>query len=520
MKRLACFCLVAVAGFPALAVAADPIRVTGGEISGTIDDGVRAYKGIPFAAPPVGELRWQPPQAVIPWAGVKECSEFSEICPQPGYPDGSFYKRPAVPMNEDCLYLNVWTDAEKVKEKRPVMVWFHGGALTRGTGSIPTYNGANLAKKGVVLVTVNYRLGPLGYLAHPELTEESAQGSSGNYGVLDQVAALRWVNRNIELFGGDPDNVTIFGESAGSWSVHALLATPLSKGLVHRAIGESGATFGWDFYLADKSKTGSVSGEEVGLAFMKALGVETLAEMRALPSEKIVEVFEKNPEGRKFRTRPVVDGWVFPEETENIFYSGRQHDVPVMVGFNAKEMSTLSNPATLPKEMGDYRARITTQYGANADGFHAVYPASTIEEASDAYLRSQGDTFFGLQMRGWARATERLDSNAYLYYFTRVPPLPQSEYTGAYHAAEIAYAFNNNGKSNDYTTEIDLRLADQISDYWVNFATNGDPNGKGLPKWLPYSTHNGDYMELGDTPKAGQHVLKEQLDFLEKALVR
>lgn len=504
-----------------LALAEVPIlTVTGGEVSGVIDDGVRAYKGIPFAAPPVGELRWRAPQPVTPWKGVRDGSEFSAACPQPAYPAASFYKSPTVTLNEDCLYLNVWTDAQKANEKRPVMVWIHGGALTRGSGSTPTYNGANLAKKGVVLVTVNYRLGPLGYLAHPELTEESSQGSSGNYGVLDQVAALRWVNRNIEAFGGDPENVTIFGESAGSWSVHALLATPLSKGLVHRAIGQSGATFGWDYYLSDTSESGAASGEAVGVDFMKACGVNTLAEMRALPAEKIIEVFEKDPEGRKFRTRTVVDGWVFPNKLEDTFFSGRQHDVPVMVGFNAKEMSTLSSPAALPKEMGDYRARIERQYGSFADEFHRVYPASNIQEAGDAYLRAMGDTVFGLQMRNWAESWAKVSSDAYLYYFTRVPPLPQAEYTGAFHAAEISYAFNNNGKANDYETEIDIRLADEISDYWVNFAKYGDPNGRDLPEWLPYAPRNGDYMELGDELVPGQHVLKEQLDFLQRAQLR
>ena len=508
--------LIAVIGLWCSVAPGDVVSVTGGDIRGALEDGVRTFKGVPFAAPPVGDLRWKAPQPVDSWLGIRDASTFSDSCPQPPYPKDSIYPTPEGEFSEDCLYLNVWTTAEESRDKHPVMVWIHGGALTRGSGSGSTYDGVNLAKKGVVLVTVNYRLGPLGYLAHPELTEESDRGSSGNYGVLDQLAALEWVQNNIATFGGDPENVTIFGESAGSWSVHGLVASPLGKGLFHRAIGESGAMYDVDVYLADRNKSDQISGEEVGLAFMKACGVDTLAEMRALPSEKIIDVFSSDPEGRKFRTRAVVDGWVFPDEVGNIFYRGKQNDVPVMVGFNAKEMSTLTSPASVPKSMDDYHSRIKAMYGELAPEFHRVYPAANPAEMSDAYLRSLGDNYFGLQMRTWARTTENVSSDAYLYYFTRVPPIPNSEYTGAFHAAEIAYAFNNVGKSNEIDNPVDLALAGIMSDYWVNFARNGDPNGKGLPQWKPYSTQYEDYMELGDTPKAGNFVIKEQLDFFEQ----
>jgi para-nitrobenzyl esterase len=493
----------------------EPLQVTGGEIRGALEDDVMTYKGIPFAAPPTGDLRWHPPQPVLPWTGTKYTTEYAANCPQLAYPAASIYPSPPGESNEDCLYLNVWTTSNNPKDKLPVMVWIHGGALTRGSGANATYDGANLAKKGVVLVTVNYRLGPLGYLAHPELTKESEHGSSGNYGILDQIAALQWVRDNIAAFGGDPENVTIFGESAGSWSVHGLVASPLAAGLFHRAIGESGAMFGVDFYVGDTNKAGGASGESIGLDFMKACGVETLEEMRALPAEKIVEVFAG--EGRSFRTRGLVDGWVFPDEVSNIFHRGKQNDVPVMVGFNAKEMSTLTPPAAVPKTMDDYITRIANQYGQRADGFHIVYPASNPAEMTDAYLRALGDTYFGLQMRTWARTTENVSSNAYLYYFTHVPPNDNSDYIGAYHAGEIVYAFNNIGKSNDVDIPLDVQLADTISEYWVNFARNGDPNGKGLPKWIPYTAKFGDYMELGDTPQPGNFVIKPQLDFLEAA---
>src|SRR3989442_1683180 len=228
----------------------DTIRVDGGLISGVEADGVRSYKGIPFAAPPVGELRWKAPQPVVAWQGVRKCDEFGADCPQAPYPQGSMYYSPPRNQSEDCLYLNVWTTA-RPSDRRPVVVWIHGGALTRGSGATRTYDGTAFSRKGVVAVTINYRLGPLGYLAHPELTAESPNHSSGNYGVLDQIAALKWVQKNIAAFGGDPNRVTIFGESAGSWSVNVLVATPLAKGLFHRAIGESGGQFGPGMYLKE-----------------------------------------------------------------------------------------------------------------------------------------------------------------------------------------------------------------------------------------------------------------------------
>lgn len=503
-------------GFGAHAVT-DVVPVTGGLIRGTWDDGVRAYKGVPFAAPPVGDLRWQPPQPVEPWYGLHEASGFSDICPQPAYPKESIYYRDPMPMSEDCLYLNVWTNAELKSDLLPVMVWIHGGALTRGNGAMPTYNGANLAKKGVVLVTINYRLGPLGYLAHPELTAESEHDASGNYGVLDQIAALKWVRDNIDEFGGDPDNVTIFGESAGSWSVHALMGTPLSRGLFHRVIGQSGGTFGVDYYLAGNDSADGPSGEEVGVAFMKACGAKSLKEMRELSADKIIDVFANDSEGRKFRTRAVVDGWVFPNEIQNQFYSGNQHDVPVLIGFNAKEMSTLTSPAMVPKTLKAYTAIVNRQYGDHAGRFNELYPATGDSDVADAFLRSVGDTYFGLQMVTWAETMAKVSSPAYLYYFTHVPPTSNSEYLGAYHAAEIAYAFNNCGKSNDYDGPVDMAVAEYISNYWVNFARNGDPNTPGMPMWMPYETSTEYYMELGAEPRLDQRLMNEKLDFLKAA---
>jgi len=274
----------------------ETVRVEGGLISGSVVDGVRSYKGIPFAAPPVGELRWKAPRPVGAWEGVRECDAFGPDCPQAPYSESSIYYSPPRKQSEDCLYLNVWT-AAKAGEKRPVMVWIHGGALTRGSGATRSYDGTALAKKGVVLVTINYRLGPLGYFAHPELSAESPHRSSGNYGVLDQIAALKWTQKNIAAFGGDPGRVTIFGESAGSWSVNALVASPLAKGLFQRAIGQSGGTFGPMTYLKE-DRDGRQSAEKIGAAFAKAAGADSIKALRALPAERIVEVFNNDPGGR------------------------------------------------------------------------------------------------------------------------------------------------------------------------------------------------------------------------------
>src|SRR5262245_23451566 len=426
----------------------ETVRVEGGLISGSVVDGVRRYKGIPFAAPPVGELRWKAPRPVGAWEGVRECDAFGPDCPQAPYSESSIYYSPPRKQSEDCLYLNVWT-AAKAGEKRPVMVWIHGGALTRGSGATRSYDGTALAKKGVVLVTINYRLGPLGYFAHPELSAESPHRSSGNYGVLDQIAALKWTQKNIAAFGGDPGRVTIFGESAGSWSVNALVASPLAKGLFQRAIGQSGGTFGPMTYLKE-DRDGRRSAEKAGEAFAKAAaaeaagpeaagaaaaGPDTIKSLRALPAEKILEVF--NNTSGNFRTGPNVDGWVLPDEIRNIFAQGKQNDAPVIVGSNANEMTTLTVPTAVPKTVEDYRKRVETQYGPSSEmikEYDALYPVKGETDIAGAFLGSLRDSSFTLQMRTWARMTATGRSKAYLYFFSHVPPNPNSKYLGAYHA--------------------------------------------------------------------------------------
>jgi para-nitrobenzyl esterase len=492
----------------------DFVRIESGLISGVEAEGVRSYKGIPFAAPPVADLRWKAPQPPASWEGVRKCDAFGPSCPQSPYPEGSLYRRPPEKQSEDCLYLNVWTGA-KAGEKRPVMVWIHGGALTRGSGSNSVYDGTAFAKRGVVLVTINYRLGPLGYMAHSELTAESPSRSSGNYGVLDQIAALKWVRKNISAFGGDPDRVTIFGESAGSWSVNALVASPLAKGLFHRAIGQSGGSFGPMTHLT-QDRPNLPSAEKIGAAFAKAAGADSISALRKLPVEKIIAVFNEGSEGRRVRTSPNVDGWVLPDEIRNIFAQGKHNDVPVIVGSNADEMTTLTTPAILPKTVEEYRKRVGAQYGEMIKEFDALYPVKSEADIKAAFLGSLRDVTFTLPMRTWARQTSKGRSKAYLYFFSRVPPNPNSKYLGAYHAAEIAYVFNNLNRQNDLLQGTDYKLSEVMMSYWVNFATTGDPNGKGLPRWTPYEQNAEPYMDFGDTVVLRNHLLKAQLDFQEQ----
>ncbi len=487
------------------------VTLDSGQIRGAIVDdaaGIWAFKGIPFAAPPVGELRWRPPQPVASWRGAQEAGAFGPRCIQGSRPNAD---NSLPPLDEDCLYLNVWTAAEP-GDDRPVMVWIHGGALTGGAGSGGSYDGTSLARRGVVLVTVNYRLGPFGYLAHPLLSAESDHRASGNYGVLDQIAALEWVKRNIEAFGGDADRVTIFGESAGSWSVHTLVASPLARGLFHRAIGESGGVFG-SYGATPALKTVEAEGERFGVALVGADGPAdvTLAAMRAASADDVMATI-RTPEGR-VRTRPVVDGWVLPDTALAIFESGQQNRVPVIVGWNADEGSLAVRNA--PAEVDAYRTWARATYGDAADAFLQVYEGTTPEAATAAFLKAYGDQNFGWEMRQWARLTQTAGQPAYLYHFSRVPP---ESATGVYHAAEIRYVFDNlraPGGRHAYT-EIDARVSDLMASYWVSFAATGDPNADGLQAWPAYTAAGDQLMEFGDTAEVRHGFRKAELDYFDR----
>ena len=476
-------------------IAADPIRLDTGLISGAsgTNPDVRVYKAIPYAAPPVGDRRWKAPQAPASWAGVRDGKEFSPVCVQTPYPHNSLYYAPLGQVSEDCLYLNVWTAATSAKEHRPVMVWIHGGGYTRGMGSTATYNGENLAKKGVVVVTINYRLGIFGFLAHPELTKESDVHSSGNYGLLDMVAALQWVQKNIAAFGGDPKRVTIFGESAGSSAVNFLMASPLAKGLFQRVIGESGANFGRHTTLAEMEKTG----ERLG----------TLAELRAKSADDLQKI-----EGS---FRPAVDGWFLPEDVSAIFAHGKQSDVPVIAGYNHDETRVLA-PYPANATAKTFLEQVHKRFGNFADEFLKLYPVASDDQAKEAHYESSRDQGMGWEMRTWVRAqTNTGKAPAYLYYFTRIPPSPVSDRYRAYHAAEIQYVFANLRAGRSWE-EADRKLADTMSSYWANFAATGNPNGKGLPKWPDYDAKSDPAMEFGDKIDVQHNVNKAGLDFFDR----
>jgi len=481
------------------------------------EEGVRVYKGIPYAAPPVGDLRWKPPQPAETQE-MMNCLEFKPICPQQPYPAGSVYAQEPQPQNEDCLYLNIWTAAKDAKERRPVMVWIHGGAFTRGCGSLPIYDGENLARKGVVLVTINYRLGPFGFLAHPALSKESEHGASGNYGLLDQVAALQWIQKHIATFGGDPQNVTIFGESAGSWSVCSLVATPLAKGLLHRAIGQSGGCFAPMQFL-DEKRNGHDAAENQGLALARTLKCDDaddqLAAMRAASAEEILAAAAKTPS--LARAQACVDGWVFPEEIYSIYAAGKQNPVSVIVGSNADEGTSLAGPMVPSKKEG-FLAVAKGKYKDQFDRFLEIYPVASDDDARNAFLHSLRDEWFTWQMRTWARMTSAAGQPAYLYYFTHVPPRPGAEKLGAFHAAEIAYVFDNLDKLPLDLSAGESQLADTLAGAWVRFATSGDPNGGQLPKWARYDQAEEPYLEFGDEVRPGRHLLSGQCDFFEAFL--
>ena len=488
------------------------ITVTGGMIAGTAVDGIKSFKHIPYAAPPIGDRRWAPPAPVENWTGIRDTSTFGPDCYQPELPV-ALYARELEPQSEDCLALNVWTPAETVEDQLPVMVWIHGGALIYGSGRLEA---ENLAARGVVVVGVNYRLGAFGYLAHPDLSAEHPAGVSGNQGFQDQVAALRWVKDNIESFGGDADNVTIFGESAGSLSVSALMTSQQAAGLFHRAIGQSGSIFANQLPLRSTDGDEAMSSAEaIGQAFGRALGSDDaateLATMRAASAMEILSAWDTDPVFTDYFSLPVIDGWFFDDRAAGVFAAGAHNDVPLMLGSNADEGSALAE-AVAPDAVQSktaYEAWVRSRLGDFADRALELYPAATDLDVFNAVSNLVCDEMFTWSMHAWATATANGEAPAYLYFFSRVPPIEGSDELGAYHAAEIPYVFAN------VTTEpyqsVDFDLSAAMADTWVRFATTGDPNGASLPRWAPFDAANADYLEFGDQITAGNSLRAEKV---------
>lgn len=499
--------LLTVAAIPAEAALQKPVPTESGLVAGVARGGIIAFQGIPYAAPPVGDLRWREPRLPAAWQGVRSADHFSADCYQAktgpfGPWSAEFIAKNAMEggSSEDCLYLNIWTGATKAGEKRPVFVWIYGGGFNSGAADVPVYDGAGLASKGLVVVTFNYRVGVFGFLAHPALSKESRHRASGNYGLLDMIAALEWVHRNIVGFGGDPGNVTIAGQSAGAFAVNYLIVSPPAKGLFEHAIAESGA----GFLETEPLRLAEAEGAKM----MEAQGARTLAEMRAKPADSLLSL----------RARPIVDGYVVPKEPYRAFLEGRQTDVPVLTGWNADDGVAVGPPL----KADAFREQATRRYTDLAAEFFKIFPSSTDEDAAAAQRAVSRDQTFAWQAREWARLqTKTGKSKLFLYYFDHTAPgTPEQTKWGAFHSGEIAYALNTLDRWERPWTAADRKLAGQMSTYWVNFAKHGNPNGPGVPEWPNYTDQDERVLRLNDPIESQPVPYPAELDFFDQYNLR
>lgn len=480
-------------------------------------DAVTVFRGIRYAEPPIGELRWKPPVAAGAWRGLRRAVDFGPACLQVSSPPGSVYANKPRRMSEDCLFLNVWRAPRA--SGAPVMVWLHGGSLRTGDPASGMYDGSQLARKGVVVVSVNYRLGVLGFFAHPQLTGESPHGSSGNYGLLDQIEALRWVRDNIAAFGGDPGNVTLFGESAGALSAMALMTSPLARGLFHKVIVQSG-------YLGCSAQLkqacfGQSSAESNGMALADKLDAQDLAALRAIPAGQLVE---RTP-AAGFNPRPTIDGWVLPRQLVECLDLGEQAPVPMIVGFNEGEMRSMrAFVPTLPATAAEYEAHVRGIYRDLAESYLVRYPATNIEESALAAAR---DATCGWSAERLARAQTGLGVPAYLYFFSHHYPAEDAVHLEAFHASELPYEFGRIGTQQgwpelwprppDDATE--RALSEAIMSYFTSFARDGVPAAPGETAWRPYRD-DGAFVEFRDTPRPGNHLLAGAFELHEEVITR
>lgn len=475
---------------------------------------VRAFKGIPYAAPPVGDLRWKEPQPPVAWNGVRPAQQFGARCMQAHiYEDMIF--RDSGP-SEDCLTLNIWTPATSENAKLPVMVWFHGGGYLGGGTSEPRQDGENLAKKDVVVVTVNYRMGIFGFLALPDLTAESSHGASGDYGLLDQVASLQWVKRNIAAFGGDPANVTIFGESAGSFSVSALMASPLAQGLFQKAIGESGSALGGrTLSFLPHPET-----EEKDSRFLKeAVGSSSLKDLRAKSAAELLDIVTK-PDSGAPRFGPIIDGYFLPQSVAEIYSAGKQAHVPLIAGWNHDEAGGFILHAKEKPTAQSFRERAERDFDDKAEMFLTLYPAKDDAEASRSAQDLEGDRFIAFVTWKWLEAhLETGESPVYRYRFDEAPPPDRFHPAGmgAYHSADIEFVFGAFGSKQIPWTAADRQVSAQMMSYWTNFAKTGNPNGKGLPQWPEYKAESGwPLLYFGAKTEANKDDQRARYEFLKR----
>ncbi len=506
-------CAIAVS-LPRATAAQPAVPTTGGPVQGVpaADGAITSYKGIPYAAAPVGDRRWRAPEPPAAWTAVRRADRFGSSCMQTIVEERKPWTYEFMAHNavsEDCLFLNVWTPAKAPDAKLPVFFWIHGGGNVEGSAAVPIYDGEALARKGVVVVTINYRLGVFGFLAHPELTQEA--GRSGNYGSLDQLAALRWVRANIAAFGGDPGNVTIAGQSAGASGVHNLVASPLAKGLFHRAIAESGSG-----YVAPNPIRRLVDAQTAGVAFAEAKGAASLRDLRAMPAAQLMARVGDTP-GPAFR--PVIDGHFLPADPIAIYARGEQNDVPELTGMNLDEPSSLPDYGVVP--MARYQKFVRERYGAAlAATFFELYPSDTQEQSGESQKAAIRDTGL-VSMQMWAEHRAKTARNsAFTYCWTHPMPGPDRARYGAFHTSEVPYVFNTLDQSTRPWSDEDRRLADLMGAYWVNFMKTGDPNGGGLPRWPPIEPGAAVTMELGKRPGPRPVARPEALQFWRTYLMR
>jgi para-nitrobenzyl esterase len=494
--------------------AAPIVRTQSGDLSGAIstDGAIYSFKGVPYARPPVGALRWQAPEPPVAWSGLRRAIATGPRSVQRDCPASSIGYFEPENESEDCLYLNIWTGGLSRDDKRPVMVWIHGGGFCVGSGSLPIFDGEALARHGVVLITINYRLGALGFLAHPGLTRRSSTKTSGNWGLLDQIAALRWIRDNVEAFGGDPNCVTIFGQSAGSSSVNCLMASPLARGLFHRAIGQSGGS------MAPLGRAGSGSlmtlrtAEDVGRGCAESLGLRSLDDLLAAPAHELQLSW---PTDRSRRPWAIVDGHVLSRGVYDIFKAGDQNDVPLLTGANADEGST-RDPAPNAEQ---WRAALLRDFGPDGQTLFELYGAGA--DVDGMSRRQGGHITFNWVNWTWARMQARTGrSKVFSYHFRHVPPLPQDrdylenrhDRFGVFHTAEIPYVFDTLDARPWPWRQNDRRLAEIMSSYWVNFASHGDPNGAGLSAWPTFDPDSASIQNIGDEIIAENLPHREMFD--------
>ena len=467
------------------------IKTNAGPVSGAIttDQSIYIFKGVPFAAPPIGNLRWKAPQPVSHWQAVKACTAFAaspmQNKPAPFMMYTAPYLIPPQPISEDCLYLNIWAPST-IKKKKPVLVWIYGGGFTSGGTACAIYDGENMARKGVVFVSIPYRVGVFGFLAHPQLSKESNGKASGNYALLDQVAALQWVQKNIASFGGDPNNVTIIGQSAGAFSVNALVASPLTKGLFAKAIAQSGGMFS-----ADGRTVTLATAENNGAHFAQKLGAHSIQDMRAIPADTLQKL------SSSFIASPVIDGYVLPDNVYAIFKDGKQNDVPLLTGWNAQDGFS---PTAVP-DSATYVANAKRKYGQLANAYLQAFPAGTEEQIRKSLFALNRDNSFAWQAYTWASIqSANGHQKAFVYLFNQTAP--GEEKWGAFHSSEIPFALHNLYTWKQEWSAADEKLSDIMSDYWVQFARTGNPNKPTLPKWKPFTTANKEVMWLSADQQA------------------